>query len=84
MDLMQFVPEQLLILVGCLYVIGMLLKEIKEIKDWTIPLILLGVAILGSIGLQGLSVMAVVQGVICTGVSVLGNQIIKQTTSKRE
>lgn len=83
MDLIKFVPEQLLILVAALYVIGIFLKASK-IADWTIPWILLAAGILGAIGIEGISVIAVIEGVICTGVAVLTNQLIKQTTVKRE
>lgn len=82
-NLIQFVPEQLLILVAALYVIGIFLKASK-IADWTIPWILLSVGILGAIGIEGISVMAVIEGIICAGVAVLTNQLIKQTTIKKE
>ncbi|ASN68310.1 putative holin [uncultured Caudovirales phage] len=81
-NLIQFVPEQLLILVAALYVIGIFLKTSK-IADWTIPWILLSVGILGAIGIEGISVMAVIEGIICAGVAVLTNQLIKQTTVKK-
>ncbi|WP_027633398.1 phage holin family protein [Clostridium hydrogeniformans] len=83
MDLIKFVPEQLLILVAALYVIGIFLKASK-IKDWTIPWILLVVGIIGAIGIEGISVLAIIEGVICTGVAVLINQLIKQSTEKKD
>ncbi|WP_027632237.1 phage holin family protein [Clostridium hydrogeniformans] len=81
MDLTKFVPEQLLILVAALYVIGIFLKASK-IKDWTIPWILLVVGIIGAIGIEAISILAIIEGVICTGVAVLTNQLIKQSTEK--
>ncbi|SJZ84229.1 phage holin family protein [Clostridium tetani] len=63
---------------------GLMLKQTKQIKDWTIPWILLVVGILGSIALIGLNANAVIQGILTAGVAVFGNQLIKQTTVKRE
>lgn len=81
-NLINFVPEQLVIVVAVLYVLGMFLKSIPKIQDWTIPWILLVISIIGAIGIEGLSIMAVLEGVICCGVSVLTNQLIKQTQKK--
>jgi len=39
---------------------------------------LLPLGILGSIGLAGISVDSVIQGILVTGVTVYGNQLIKQ------
>ena len=83
MDLMQFVPEQLIILVVSLYVLGMFLKNSPKIQDWTIPWILLLVGIIGSISIQqSFSALPIFQGIVATGCSVLTNQLIKQTTNK--
>lgn len=80
MDLIKLVPEQLLILVAALYVIGIFLKNTSKVADWTIPWILLVVGIIGSIALEGFSAVAVIQGIICAGVAVFTNQLIKQST----
>lgn len=82
MDLIQFVPEQLLVLVVALYIIGMMLKSTVRVPDWLIPWILLVVSITGSVALLGGTANAVIQGVICTGVAVYTNQLIKQTINK--
>lgn len=82
MDLIKFVPEQLLIVVAALYVLGMFLKNSSKVADWIIPWVLLIFGIVGSIALSGLSAMAIIQGIICTGVAVLTNQLIKQTINK--
>ena len=84
MNIMDFVTEQALILVPALYVLGMMLKNTEKIKDWTIPWILLVVGILGSIALIGLNVNAVIQGILTAGAAVFGDQLIKQSTEKRE
>ncbi|WP_338133631.1 phage holin family protein [Clostridium tetani] len=83
-NIMEFITEQAFILVPALYVLGLMLKGTEKIKDWTIPWILLVVGILGSIALIGLNVNAVIQGILTAGVAVFGNQLIKQTTVKRE
>lgn len=82
-DLVKFVPEQLLIVVAALYVIGIFLKNTSMVPDWIIPWALLVVGIIGAIGIQGLTVLAVIEGIICAGVAVLTNQLIKQTTEKK-
>lgn len=81
-NLIQFVPEQLFILIAVLYVLGMFFKSIPKIPDWTIPWILLVISIVGAIGIEGFSIMAVFEGIICCGVSTLTNQLIKQTQKK--
>lgn len=83
-NLIQFVPEQLFILIAVLYVLGMFLKSTSKVADWTIPWILLIISIIGAIGIEGFSIMAVLEGIVCCGVSVLTNQLIKQTTQKKE
>lgn len=82
MDLIKFIPEQLLILVAALYVVGIFLKNSPKVSDWSIPWVLLIVGIVGAIGLEGVSVLAVIEGVICVGVAVLTNQLIKQTSER--
>lgn len=85
MELIKFVPEQLMILVAALYVVGMFLKNSPKVLDWTIPWVLLVVGVGGSISLQqGITALAVLQGIVSTGVAVLTNQLIKQTTEKKE
>jgi len=83
MDFQKLIIEQALILIPALYIIGMFLKNTPAIKDWTIPYILLVLGILGAIALIGFNVQAIIQGILVTGVTVFGNQLIKQT-SKRD
>lgn len=83
MDLIKFVPEQLLILVAALYILGVFLKSTPKVQDWIIPWVLLIVGVVGSVAIQkGFSALAAVQGVVATGVAVLTNQLIKQTINK--
>jgi hypothetical protein len=85
-DLLKFLPEQLLILVAALYVLGVFLKNSPKVSDWIIPWVLLIVGIIGAVALQylqqGFTPVAVFQGVVATGVAVLTNQLIKQTVNK--
>ncbi len=83
-NLIKFVPEQLLIVVAALYIVGLMLKNTKQIKDWCIPWILLVCGIIGSIAIIGLSTEAIIYGILVTGVTVFGNQLFKQTIDKRE
>ena len=76
---MEYITENALILIQVLYVIGMYLKSLDFIKDKYIPCILLAIGIAFSIALIGLDVNAVIQGILVTGVTVLGNQLIKQS-----
>ena len=50
----------------------------EVVKDKYIPIILLPIGILGSIALNGASVANVIQGILVTGVTVYGNQVVKQ------
>ncbi len=78
MDLSQFLVEQALILVPVLYVIGMVMKRAPMVPDWTIPFTLVVLGILGAIGLMGLCIQAVLQGILAAGAAVLTDQAIKQ------
>jgi Mn2+/Fe2+ NRAMP family transporter len=82
MDFQKLIIEQALILIPALYIIGMFLKNTPAIKDWTIPYILLVLGIIGAIALIGLNVQAIIQGILVAGVTVFGNQLIKQTTKR--
>lgn len=84
MDIIKFVTEQALILIPVLYIIGMLLKNTPKIKDWLIPYILLALGIVGAVSLMGFTVQAIIQGILVSGATVLGNQLIKQVTQKTE
>lgn len=82
-NLMNFIPEQLLILIASTYVMGVFLKRIESIKDKYITIILMVFTIAFSMLLSGLSETAFLQGILCWGVSVGINQTAKQL-SKQE
>ena len=79
MDFMNYIIENALILIPVLYILGSFLKGLENIKDKYIPLVLLAIFIVFSIAIIGFSVDAVIQGILGTGVRVLGNQLIKQS-----
>ncbi|WP_282804727.1 phage holin family protein [Clostridium tetani] len=83
-NLMDYIIEQALVLIPVLYILGMMLKNTEKIKDWTIPWILLVCGIGSCIAIMGVNIQAVLQGVLVTGVTVFGNQLVKQSTEKRE
>lgn len=84
MDFMEYITENALILIPVLYVIGMFLKALEFIKDKYIPCILLTIGIAFSIALTGFNVNAVIQGILVSGATVLGNQLIKQYKKENE
>ncbi|MDN9637810.1 holin [Clostridioides difficile] len=77
-NLISFIPEQLLLLVVALSIIGKGCKKYKQLDNKYIPIILLVLGIGFSIWMLGLSPNAVLQGVICWGVAIGANQVYKQ------
>ncbi len=83
---LQFIPTDLLIMVVGCYCLGMFLKAIPNIPDWTIPLLLLGITCVLttiSIGLEsgfnGRTILdGFIYGLLSSAVAVYGNQVIKQ------
>ena len=80
---MCYLTEDLIILVPVLWIIGIFLKNTPKVKDWSIPWILLLLALTASILKIGLKMEAIIQGVLVTGTSVLSHQLIKQTRRKK-
>lgn len=81
-NIIKFVPEQLLILVAALYIIGYFLKSTPKIKDWTIPWILLVLSVGFSISIMEVSSTSILQGIICSFGAIATNQFVKQTINK--
>ncbi|NMS91972.1 holin [Clostridioides difficile] len=77
-NLISFIPEQLLILVAALYVIGVGCKKYKQLDNKYIPLVLLALGVGFSIWMLGLNADAVLQGILCWGVAIGANQVYKQ------
>lgn len=92
---MNYVKPELLVLAVILYLIGMMLKKTPKVTDWGIPYILTGISLLLAViyvlatteitGYQD-SLMALftamVQGILCAGLAVYGNQLVKQGKEK--
>ena len=79
MDFMNYIIENALILIPVLYILGSFLKGLENIKDKYIPLVLLLIGIGLSVVIIGFSADAIIQGILVTGVTVIGNQLIKQS-----
>jgi len=90
-NLIDFIKENYIIIAVVLYVVGVLLKQSK-VKDNYIPIILVLIGILLAVLVsfpmifaqatiaEQIKVMtdAVIQGILCAGLAVLGNQLYKQ------
>lgn len=93
LDVLSLIPSELLIIAVVIYCIGMFLKASEKIPNWTIPLILLGVAVIITIAYmavslgQGLTqkvlVDGVIYGILIAAVAVYTNQVLKQITTQR-
>ena len=93
LDVLSLIPSELLIIAVVIYCIGMFLKASERIPNWTIPLVLLGCAVVITIAYmavslgQGLTQKVIVDGVIygilIAAVAVYTNQVLKQITTQR-
>jgi hypothetical protein len=79
MDFIKFISEQTLVLVAVIYALGIMLKGVKKIPDWTIPWILLVISIAFSVAIMGFNVQAIIQAVLVVAAAVYSNQLFKQT-----
>lgn len=81
MDIINYIVDNALVLIPALIIIGFIIKQIEVIPNKFIPLILLVFGVGGALGLVGLSIDGIIQGVLVTGAAVYGNQIVKQLSS---
>ena len=77
MDITQFIPNQLFILVVSVYILGECFKK-SSLNNKYIPLTLLLFSILFSVLIMGVSATSVLQGILCWGTAVGVNQTFKQ------
>lgn len=86
MEIIQYIQPEMLILIPILWVVGKALKSTPKIPDWKIPYILAVIGVFGA-GLwaymtEGATASALftafTQGILATGVSVWGNQLVRQ------
>ncbi len=80
--LYDYIIEQSLIVVPVLLVIGQALKNTPKMQNWLIPYILLLLGVLFTIGIMGIYMQAIVQGVLVSGAAVFANQLYKQYSRK--
>ena len=82
----DYVRPEMLILIPALVVIGKIFSDADMVKNKYIPMLLgisgIVLSALYTIGIYGLSLdgilSGIVQGILCAGTAVYGNQIYKQ------
>ncbi len=82
MEFSNYLAENMLILTPVLYILGNFLKQTPHVKDWFIPWMLLIISVVFALMLGGCNIQSFIQGVVATGVTVLANQLVKQTSKK--
>lgn len=90
--IMQFIEPEFMIMVAVCYSLGLFLKAIPKIPDWTIPFILLGattvltilyIAFVQGMGCSIKTVLSgIIYGLLSSAVAVYGNQAVKQLKKK--
>ena len=84
MEIINFIIEEGLIMIPVLYIIGEIIKFTGVLNNKWIPLTLLVFSLLFTpLLLGGFTPDNIVQAVLVTGVTVLGNQLIKQSGKVR-
>ena len=84
MDIINFIIEEGLIMIPVLYIIGEIIKFTGVLNNKWIPLTLVVFSILFTpLLLGGFTPDNIVQAVLVTGVTVLGDQLIKQSGKVR-
>ncbi|GKU82760.1 phage holin family protein [Niallia sp. NCCP-28] len=73
--LKEYLNENYYILIPVLWVLGYALKQTPKIVDWLIIWILLAASVLLAIFAYGFTFQAITNGILATGVSVLGHQM---------
>lgn len=91
-NLLKFIPENLMILIVVIYVVGLFLKKMNSVPDKYITLILMIFGITFAILLDIINsqykvaldviVNGILQGILCWGVAVGVNQTTKQLTKE--
>ena len=84
MDIINFIIEEGLIMIPVLYIIGEIIKFTGVLNNKWIPLTLLIFSLLFTpLLLGGFTPDNIVQAILVTGVTVLGDQLIKQAGKVR-
>lgn len=80
MSFINLIPKDFYIIVGALYVIGMMIKKSELIPDKFILFILLALGIIFAIFKGGFNVDSILYGIILSAAPVYINNFIKQGT----
>ena len=84
MDIISYIIEEGLIMIPVLYIIGEIIKFTGVLNNKWIPLTLLVFSLLFTpLLLGGFTPDNIVQAILVTGVTVLGDQLIKQAGKVR-
>lgn len=79
MHIMNYIVEEGLIMIAVLYVIGNVIKNTELLSDKWIPIVLLFISIVFTPLVIGVySPDTIVQAILVAGVTVFGDQIVKQ------
>lgn len=79
MEFLVYITKNALIVIPILYIIGIMLKDSVKVKDKYIPILLLVIGLLLTMGLrQSFNFDTIVQGILITATSVYFNQVVKQ------
>lgn len=79
---MEYISENVYVLVPVLFFIGFLLKQTPKVEDWLIPYLLTLSGIGFSFGLLGVNIEAIIQGILIVAVTVFIHQLLKQADQK--
>lgn len=74
----EYLVQEALIVIPVLLILGYLLKNTPNVKDWLIPYALLAIGVVFAVALIGFSADAVIQGILVSGAAVFSNQLYKQ------
>jgi hypothetical protein len=79
----QYIDKEILLFIPALWFISVILRNTPRVPDWSIPYILLMLAILGSVMvLVEIHIVArIVQGILAAAVAILGNVAAKEIIS---
>ena len=77
MSIINFLNKILYCISLILYIVGLLLKQIPKIPNWSIPYILGLLGIIACNLITSISIESTVQGIIVTGLAVYAHQISK-------
>lgn len=83
MQLSDYLDQGFAYFVPALWVIGVFLKMTPKVKNWMILWILLVISVIFAVIKSGWSLDSVINGIVASGVAVLGHQLVKQTKNRQ-